>query len=338
MKGYSFQELVKLAEAAVRRAGDTMTGNLTAPKVLVSDAQGTESNALTRKDYVDGEIAKQVAKTGGTMTGALTVPSNRGLTSARGSGGQSVAVSSEGTWVMMWRENNQSGVKADEFIGIDSGSNLRFRKDQGLGNGLYTDHLVYHQGYKPTPGDVGAVNKTGDTMTGNLTVPKVLLSATQGTEVSALTRKDYVDGEIAKQVAKTGDTMTGALTSVQATGNWRIAPTTTGNYGSFWHQDTNNLYLMLTNINNQTGAYNSLRPFVVSLSSGLVDIGNGLILTATQGTDGRSATRKDYVDSAIAAGEAVPAATNPLISNAQLEIIDKLSKAGLIGGANSAKD
>lgn len=38
------------------------------------------------------------------------------------------------------------------------------------------------------------------------------------------------------------------------------------------------------------------------------------------------------------AGETVPAATNPLISNAQLEIIDKLSKAGLIGGANSAKD
>lgn len=38
------------------------------------------------------------------------------------------------------------------------------------------------------------------------------------------------------------------------------------------------------------------------------------------------------------AGEAVPAATNPLISNAQLEIIDKLSKAGLIGGANTSKD
>ncbi len=33
------------------------------------------------------------------------------------------------------------------------------------------------------------------------------------------------------------------------------------------------------------------------------------------------------------AGETVPAAANPLISNAQLEIIDKLSKAGLIGGA-----
>lgn len=33
------------------------------------------------------------------------------------------------------------------------------------------------------------------------------------------------------------------------------------------------------------------------------------------------------------AGEAVPAAANPLISNAQLEIIDKLSKAGMMGGA-----
>lgn len=38
------------------------------------------------------------------------------------------------------------------------------------------------------------------------------------------------------------------------------------------------------------------------------------------------------------AGEAAPAATNPLISNTQLEIIDKLSKAGLIGGANASKD
>ena len=74
MKGYSFQELVKLAEAAVKRAGDTMTGNLTTPKVLVSGAQGTESNALTRKDYVDAELAKKLNLTGGTLTGNLTAP------------------------------------------------------------------------------------------------------------------------------------------------------------------------------------------------------------------------------------------------------------------------
>ena len=74
MKGYSFQELVKLAEAAVKRAGDIMTGDLTASKVLVSSAQGTESNALTRKDYVDAELAKKLNRTGGTLTGDLTAP------------------------------------------------------------------------------------------------------------------------------------------------------------------------------------------------------------------------------------------------------------------------
>ena len=74
MKGYSFQELVKLAEAAVKRAGDTMTGSLTTPKVLVSSAQGTEVNALTRKDYVDAELAKKLNLAGGALTGNLTAP------------------------------------------------------------------------------------------------------------------------------------------------------------------------------------------------------------------------------------------------------------------------
>ena len=69
MKGYSFQELVKLAEAAVKRAGDIMTGDLTASKVLVSSAQGTESNALTRKDKVGAEVAEKLRLAGGTLTG-----------------------------------------------------------------------------------------------------------------------------------------------------------------------------------------------------------------------------------------------------------------------------
>ena len=57
MKGYSFQELVKLAEAAVKRTGDTMTGSLEATRIWVSSPQGTEVNALTRKDYVDTAIS-----------------------------------------------------------------------------------------------------------------------------------------------------------------------------------------------------------------------------------------------------------------------------------------
>lgn len=45
-----------------------------------------------------------------------------------------------------------------------------------------------------SPSDIGAVDKTGDTMSGNLTVPSILLSDVQGTEANAVTRKDYVDG------------------------------------------------------------------------------------------------------------------------------------------------
>lgn len=64
--------------------------------------------------------------------------------------------------------------------------------------GLSEWKQIYHTGFKPTAADVGAVNKTGDTMTGNLTAPKVLLSSAQGTEVNSSTRKDYVDGLISK--------------------------------------------------------------------------------------------------------------------------------------------
>ena len=134
MKGYSFEELVKLAAAAVKRAGDTMTGNLTTPKVLVSGAQGTEVNALTRKDYVDSAIAAgdalQVSKTGDTMTGNLNAP--RVLVS----GAQGLEV------------------------------NALTRKD-------YVDGQVATRAptaHTHTAADVGAVSKAGDTVTGTLTV------------------------------------------------------------------------------------------------------------------------------------------------------------------------
>lgn len=56
---------------------------------------------------------------------------------------------------------------------------------------------VYHPDNKPSAADLNVVNKAGDTMAGNLTAPKVLVSAAQGTEANALTRKDYVDGKFA---------------------------------------------------------------------------------------------------------------------------------------------
>ncbi|MEH0886283.1 phage tail protein [Enterobacter sp. UNJFSC 003] len=60
--------------------------------------------------------------------------------------------------------------------------------------------------------------------------------------------------------------------------NFRIAY---GNYGSFWRNDGNNLYLMLTDSGAPLGSYNSLRPLRVNLSTGEVVFGEGV--NATKG-------------------------------------------------------
>ena len=143
MKGYSFDELVKLAMAAVKRAGDTMTGNLTTPKVLVSGAQGTEVNALTRKDYVDSAIAAgdalQVSKTGDTMTGSLEVRTKVVL---RDEGGAARAM---------------FGIGSDSDIFINNVTSEKYLQLKDDGSLRYSGNSIYHQGFKPTAADVGAL-------------------------------------------------------------------------------------------------------------------------------------------------------------------------------------
>ena len=63
MKGYSFSELVKLAESMVPRSGGTMTGNLTAPKFFMSAAQDMADNAAVRKDYLESVLDASGYKT-----------------------------------------------------------------------------------------------------------------------------------------------------------------------------------------------------------------------------------------------------------------------------------
>lgn len=108
-----------------------------------------------------------------TMSGRLTVA---GITSSTGgnafqtgttTNGVYGNISAESDHVMMWRRN-ASSTKADEFISINNGSTLIFRRDAGSGDRKYNDFQLYHQGFKPTPADVGAVATTGGTMTGHL--------------------------------------------------------------------------------------------------------------------------------------------------------------------------
>ncbi|WP_447839770.1 phage tail-collar fiber domain-containing protein [Enterobacter ludwigii] len=98
----------------------------------------------------------------------------------------------------------------------------------------------YDAANKPSPADINAVNKSGDTMTGTLKV---------NAEVQAASANGF-----------------------------RIAY---GDYGTFWRNDGNNLYLMLTNKGDAYGAYNALRPLWVNLTTGALQSGTPLSVNNT---------------------------------------------------------
>jgi phage-related tail fiber protein len=93
-----------------------------------------------------------------------------------------------------------------------------------------------------------AVQRNGDNMTGDLNLPNL---HARGVIKSA--------GEI-------------QTTSANA---YRIVY---GGYGVVWHQNGNDLYLMLTNHGDPYGAFNDRRAFIVNLATGKVTLGNGSLI------------------------------------------------------------
>lgn len=58
-----------------------------------------------------------------------------------------------------------------------------------------------------------------------------------------------------------------------------------GDYGTFWRNDGNNLYLMLTNKGDAYGSYNALRPLWVNLATGALQSGTPLTVNNTINAD-----------------------------------------------------
>ncbi|EPF0049218.1 phage tail-collar fiber domain-containing protein [Enterobacter hormaechei] len=102
----------------------------------------------------------------------------------------------------------------------------------------------YDAANKPSPADIGAVNKAGDTMNGVLKA---------GAEVQSTSAN-----------------------------NFRIAY---GDYGTFWRNDGNHLYLMMTNKGDAYGAYNALRPLWINLATGALQSGTPLTVNNTINAD-----------------------------------------------------
>ncbi|HGO4162407.1 TPA: hypothetical protein ACK1B7_003735 [Serratia marcescens] len=78
-------------------------------------------------------------------------------------------------------------------------------------------------------------------------------------------------------VSKNGDRMSGPLGTSYAD-SYRIV---SGQYGTFWRNDSKALYLMLTNAGDPWGTFNNLRPFAVSTNDGSVTIGSGFTVDHT---------------------------------------------------------
>ena len=113
-----------------------------------------------------------LAKSGDTMTGSLTIShssypdldiKNTGsgsITKIRNSAHRTQIMSQEDT------SNYRSLTLNDKSVTTDAGNILQIQQiDGGVQTASYN---VYHTGYKPSPADIGAVAKSGDTMTGDL--------------------------------------------------------------------------------------------------------------------------------------------------------------------------
>lgn len=56
-----------------------------------------------------------------------------------------------------------------------------------------------------------------------------------------------------------------------------------GNYGAFWRNDADSLYLLLTDSGSPEGSYNTFRPFAVKLATGSVTFGTEVVVKKTVG-------------------------------------------------------
>ena len=93
---------------------------------------------------------------------------------------------------------------------------------------------------------------------------------------------NYIAGKGDSRYLKlTGGTVTGEITSTNPDG-FRI---TYGGYGTFLRNDGDSFYLLFTNKDAATGTWNNLRPFAVKLSTGHVNIGNGMTVTGGLGVN-----------------------------------------------------
>ncbi|EPH7218870.1 phage tail protein [Serratia marcescens] len=237
----------------VKQTGDTMKGALTLPRIVFpNENTANADDDLNRENGFTVESLVATANKGYPVPGGMgvlftgKVNEFRNVQFAVGSGDMAFYLRS---------------------MRKDSAASLRWAR-------------VYTTDYKPTAADVGALTDAQAAQKYALRSIKVNgkpLSADVNLlagDVNAW-NKTEADG---RYLAKTGGQLTGTLKTsaeIQSThiDNYRMVG---GGFGSFWRNDGNRLYLLLTNENDQYGTFNNLRPFSVDVRTGAAAFESGI--------------------------------------------------------------
>lgn len=237
----------------VKQTGDTMKGALTLPRIVFpNENTANADDDLNRENGFTVESLVATANKGYPVPGGMgvlftgKVNEFRNVQFAVGSGDMAFYLRS---------------------MRKDSAASLRWAR-------------VYTTDYKPTAADVGALTDAQAAQKYALRSIKVNgkpLSADVNLlagDVNAW-NKTEADG---RYLAKTGGQLTGTLKTsaeIQSThiDNYRMVG---GGFGSFWRNDGNRLYLLLTKENDQYGTFNNLRPFSVDVRTGAVAFESGM--------------------------------------------------------------
>ncbi len=237
----------------VKRTGDTMKGALTLPRIVFpNENTANADDDLNRENGFTVESLVASANKGYPVPGGMgvlftgKVNEFRNVQFAVGSGDMAFYLRS---------------------MRKDSAASLRWAR-------------VYTTDYKPTAADVGALTDAQAAQKYALRSIKVNgkpLSADVNLlagDVNAW-NKTEADG---RYLAKTGGQLTGTLKTsaeIQSThiDNYRMVG---GGFGSFWRNDGNRLYLLLTKENDQYGTFNNLRPFSVDVRTGAAAFESGI--------------------------------------------------------------
>lgn len=277
------QAVQKFVQRSIKVNGKPLSGDV---NLLAADV-----NAWNKTE-ADGRFVK---RTGDTMAGTLVIdgatvlPTQplRAATDVPALWKQGISIST-----LEFDDKNTSSYPAQPYatlvnLSVTEHRGIQLLSEKATNNfwlrsadaKKYSDFVkLYHTSNKPTAADVGALTDAQAAQKYALRSYKVNGKPLSG-DVNLLAgdvnawNKSEADG---RYLMKSGGQLAGIVKTAAeiqslTADNYRIV---SGDYGTFWRNDGNSMYLMLTKAKDQYGTFNGLRPFAVDVKNGNVNFGH----------------------------------------------------------------